>query len=431
MAALLGSCGGSGVASTTAATPPIIPLAVLPNAADVFADVPVTFSVSGGTAPYTLASSNIVAVPTPGLSGTSFTVAAKSVSADTAVTLTVRDSLGATTPVALNVRPTTLNNTVTITPAAQTGSGCSGLCSGGDAKVVVTAVVNGIKLTNRPIRFDVFQGDFRLVTPGTNVLVTSLVINTDENGEAAARIQVLVTAPTQVATITSTDTVTGLVRRTNFVVVQQTNGAGILSILPSGSVTFTGAKPGTGQPAQCPFGGIVDHYIYGGTPPYLVVSPLPQFLSVFPSVVTTNGGSYRVTQSGCGTASIVVTDATNRVLESPSVIGVAGPAGDTPPAAVAPTLAVTPTALTVGCGQTGTVALTGSGTYTATVSTAGVPAAAFTIAPAAGTIPGTISFTRNTSVPPAPAITSPTTIVVNVVGATAVPVTVTVPATCP
>ncbi|MCY7388980.1 MAG: hypothetical protein LH481_13130, partial [Burkholderiales bacterium] len=293
------------------------------------------------------------------------------------------------------------------------------------------AIQNGVRLINRPIRFDALQGDFRFVTPGTNVLVSSIVVNTDESGIARVRITATVTAPTQVAIITTTDTVTGLVLRTNFVIAQQISGVGILSVLPSGTVTFTGAKPGVGLPAQCPFGGIVDHYVYGGTPPYTVVSPLPQFLSVFPSIVTTNGGSYRVTQNGCGSGTIVITDTQNRAIESPSVVGALGPAGDAAPVAVLPTIAVTPTALTVGCGQTGTASVSGSGTFTATVSTAGVPPGAFVVTPSAGPIPGTISFTRNTSVPPAAANTSPTTIVVNVTGATIVPVTITVPASCP
>ena len=439
MSALLGSCGGSGAASTTTVVPtppPVIALGVLPGTADVFADLPTDIAISGGTSPYTAGSSNTVVVPAPTVVGSAttgfkVTVIAKNVSVDTPVVITIRDSLGATVPITLNVRATTLNNTVTITPIAPTGTGCAGLCSGGDAEVAVTAIQNGIKLTNRAIRFDVFQGDFRFVTPGTNVLVTSIVLNTDENGVARARITATVTAPTQVAILTTTDTVTGLVRRTNFVIAQVISGVGILSILPAGAVTFTGSKPAVGLPAQCPFGGIVDHYIYGGTPPYSVVSPLPQYLSVFPSVVTTNGGSYRVTQNGCGSGTLIVTDAQNRALESPSVIGVAGPAGDAPPPVIAASITVTPTSIAVGCGQTGTVSVSGSGTFTATVSTAGVPPGAFVVTPTAGAIPGTISFTRNTSVPPAAPITSPTSILVNVAGASVVGVTVTVPATCP
>ena len=313
MGALLGSCGGGGVAGTTTTGGA---LQVQPGTANVFPDVPTSFSITGGKSPYDVSTSNNVVVPAPTVSGTTFTLIAMPVVADTTVTLTIRDSAGATTTTALTVKATTLSNVVTITPIAPTGTGCGGLCSGGDAQVTVTAALNGVKLVNRPIRFDVFQGDFRFVTPGTNVQVTSIIVNTDENGIAVARLQAIVTAPTQVATLTTTDTVTGLVRRTNFVIAQQTSGAGILSVLPSGSVTFTGNKPGVGQPAQCPFGGIVDMYIYGGTPPYTIVSPLPQFLSVSPAIVNTNGGSFRVTESGCGNASLIVTDAQNRVVET-------------------------------------------------------------------------------------------------------------------
>ncbi len=424
---LLSSCGGSGAASTTTV---VGTLQVQPGTADVFADVPTEFTISGGAAPYQAFTSNNVVIPVPAVSGTKFTVVARSVVADTPVSVTVRDNLGASTVTTLNVRPTTLNNIVTITPIAPSGTGCgTGLCSGGDARVVVTAIVNGVKLTNRPIRFDVFQGDFRFVTPGTNVQVTSLIINTDENGEAVARLTAIVTAPTQVATLTTTDTVTGLLRRASFNIVQTVSGVGILTSLPSGNTTFTGAKPGVGQPAQCPFGGIVDYYIYGGSPPYVVVSPLPQFLSVSPSIVTTNGGSFRVTQSGCGTSQLIVTDAQNRVIETSQVIGALGPAGDAAPATPATALTVTPTAHTVGCGQTGTSTTSGSGTFTATITTPGVPPGAFTVTPTSGTIGNSISFTRNA---PNPLLTSPTSISINIVAGTITQtVVVTVPANCP
>lgn len=426
MGGLLGSCGGGGVAATTTASGP---LQVLPGVANIFPDVPTDLTVSGGTPPYTAFTSDGAVIPTPAVSGSKVTVTAKNVIVDTSVTVTIRDSVGGTSAAALSVKATTLNNTVTFTPVAPTGTGCgTGLCSGGDAQVVVTAVVNGIKLVNRPIRFDVFQGDFRFVTPGTNVQVTSLIINTDENGQAVARLQAIVTAPTQVATLTSTDTVTGLVRRTNFTIVQATSGTGILTSLPSGPTTFTGAKPAAGQPAQCPFGGVVDYYIYGGTPPYVVTSPLPQFLSVFPSIVTTNGGSFRVTQNGCGTSQLIVTDAQNRVIETSQITGSLGPAGDAVPAPVASTVAVLPLTQTLGCGQTGTSTTSGTGTYTATVTTPGVPSGAFTVTPTSAAVGTPISFTRNNGI----AAASPTTISVNVVAGTVTQtVIVTVPASCP
>ncbi len=430
--ALLGSCGGSGVTSTNAGGA----LQILPLSADVFPGVATDLNVSGGTGGYVPVTSNAAVIPTPTVSGSKITVTANTVAVDTPVTITVRDSSGTTASATVNVKATALNNTITITPIAPTGTGCSGLCSGGDAQVTVKALLNGNVLKNRPIRFDVFQGDFRFVTPavyatppGPNAQVTTVTINTDEFGIAVARLTAIVTAPTQVATLTATDTVTGLVRYANFNIVQATSGAGILSVLPSGSVTFTGAKPLAGQPAQCPFGGVVDMYIYGGTPPYVVVSPLTQYLTVSPPVVTTNGGSFRVTQNGCGTASLIVTDQQNRVVETSSVVGVLGPAGDAAPVPVPTSLSVNPTTHTLLCGQTGTSTLSGAGNYTATVTTPGVPAGAFTVTPTAGAIPGTISFTRNA---PTPLLNSPTVINVNLVaGATTVPVTINVPANCP
>ena len=458
MSALLGSCGGGGAASTTALTPTAIPLAVLPATSDIFADVPVVFSVSGGSSPYTAGTSNAVAVPAPTVSGSTaegfkFTLTARAVSADTPVTITIRDSLGVTAALAASVRPTVLNNTVTIEAVAPSGTGCAGICAGGDAKVTVTAVVNGIKLVNRPIRFDVFQGDFRWVTPGTNVLVSSLIINSDENGQAQARLQATVTAPTQVATLSMTDTVTGLVRRANFNIIQTISGVGILSVLPSGSTTFTAPKAVTpGQPGQCPTRQgegpyEVDQYIYGGTPPYQVTSPLFNLLRVSTNgvdftastTVFTNGGSYRVRLFGCGNASLNITDKTGRTLESPQVIGVAGAAGDavvvvpvTPPS-----LTILPNVHTLACGETATTSLSGFGVLNpATITTPGVPNGALTINAASSAIPGTISFTRNrpftvpTAVAPAPQGRVPTTIVVNVSTSTlvALPITLTLPA---
>ena len=433
MGALLGSCGGGGVASTTATGGP---LQILPGTSTVFPGVPVELTVSGGSGGYVAVSDNIVVVPAPTVLSGRITIIANNVVADTSVAITVRDSAGATAGATLSVKPNTLNNIVTISPIAPSGTGCGGLCSGGDAQVVVTAILNGIKLVNRPIRFDVFQGDFRFVTPGTNVQVTSITVNTDENGQAVARLQAIVTAPTQTATLTTTDTVTGLVRRTNFVIAQQTNGAGILSVLPSGTTTFTGAKPGVGQPAQCPFGGVVDMYIYGGTPPYTVVSPLPQYLSVFPSIVTTNGGSYRATQSGCGSSQLIVTDAQNRVVESSSVTSVQGPAGDAAPAPTPTALTVTPTSHTLACGDVGTSTTAGSGTFTATVTTPGVPSGAFTVSPPSGPVGTSISFRRNAPymIPATGPQTVPATITVNIVAGTitqTVTITNTTTGSCP
>lgn len=429
---LMSACGGGGVTSISTGDSDSA-LQVLPGTADIFPQVPTVFTISGGKPGYTVFSSNSVALPIPDntIVGSKFTVVANSVATSTAVTLTIKDTAGVTTTVTANILPAVINNTVKFTPLAPTGTGCGGgLCSGGDAQVVVTAIENGIVLKNRPIRFDVFQGDFKFVTPGTELLVNSLTILTDEQGEAVARLRATLDTPTQVATLNSTDTTSGLVRRFNFNIIQQTSGQNIISTLPSGNTTFNGAKPPAGFPAQCPTG-FVDYYIYGGTPPYTVASPLPQLLSVVPSIVTVNGGSFRVTLHGCGKSQLIVTDALNRTVETSQVIGEQGPAGDAVPTPPASTVTAAPTTHNVGCGQTATSTLAGNGTYTATVTTPGIPPAAFTFTPTTGAIPGSISFTRraNDGVAQAPV---PASITVNVVaGTTTVPITINVPVHCP
>ena len=103
------------------------------------------------------------------------------------------------------------------------------------------------------------------------------------------------------------------------------------------------------------------------------------------------------------------------------------PAGDAAPLPTPPSLTVSPTTVNVGCGQAGTVSLAGAGTFTTTVTTAGVPSGSFTVSPTSGTIPGTVSFTRNNGYSGVPV-----SIVVNLAGSTTiVPVTVIVPASCP
>ena len=122
---------------------------------------------------------------------------------------------------------------------------------------------------------------------------------------------------------------------------------------------------------------------------------------------------------------VIITDAQNRVVQTSAIISALGPSGD---ASTTPSsLTVTPTTLTVGCGQTGTSALTGSGTYTAAVTSTGLAPGAFTVVGTAGAIPGTVSFVRNNGF----AVAS-SNITVNVVaGIFTVPVTVTVPVSCP
>jgi hypothetical protein len=416
------SCGGGGVATNT----PVAtgPLTVLPNTVDVFPNTPVTFTISGGTPGYSVFSGNSTVIPLNSqVSGSTFTVIANDVIADIPVTITVRDAANATAPITANVKLAVLNNLATLTPLAPL-AGCppEAVCSGGDANVTVTAIQNNIKLINRPILFTVIQGQFQFVTPNSFALVSSITINTDENGLAVVKLRVPATVPTQVATLTMTDTTTGLVKYFNFNIVQQTSGAGILSALPSGDTTFTGAAGAQGfSPAAegtCPVG-FVDYYIFGGTPPYRIASPLPSLVLVgvpggtfaAETILTTNGGSFVATIFGCGQTQLIVTDATNRSIETSQIIGVRGAPGTPAVVPVVTIPAVSPAGLTfTACSQSGTVNLSGTGSWAGTVATPG-GSPGISITPSSGTLPQTVTVTRVSN--PVPQSATPGTVLVN------------------
>ena len=87
-------------------------------------------------------------------------------------------------------------------------------------------------LRNRAIRFDVFQGSFlTVVTPGSNVLVNSLSVNTRMNRvKPFARLSIAAGAATPDG---NTDYRRQLVLQRYNGVVQQVSGAGLLTTLPS------------------------------------------------------------------------------------------------------------------------------------------------------------------------------------------------------
>lgn len=397
VAVLLSSCGSGAVTGTPTPDPAAgTPLAVSPPTADLFPDLPTTFTVTGGTSPYKAFSSNSAVLPiTATVTGATFSVIPNAVPADTAIDITVRDAVNAAATAKATVKPSTLINQIVFTPFGPTAAGCgtNALCSGGDAQIVVKAVQNGVVLRNRSIRFDAFKGDFQFVVLATGAKVSSLVINTDEQGEATVRITANVGAATQVATIQTTDVTSGLSRRYNFNIVQQVSGVGILSTLPSSDITFTGAKGLPGADGYCPSGS-VDYYIFGGTPPYNVVSPLPAVASVTPGTVGTNGGKFTAQVNGCGKVAFIVTDATGRTIETASLNAVQGAKGDavTP---VADSLTVSPTTVSVACGASASVNVSGSGTFF-TQTRAGTGGSGFTVSPSFGVIPSAVTFAAAT-----------------------------------
>ena len=378
-------------------------LAISPPTVNVFADLPTTFTVTGGRPGYTATSSNGVVLPvTATITGSTFSVVPNAVTADTAVDITVRDAANTAVTAKATVKPSALLNQITFTPFGPTATGCgtNSLCSGGDAQIVVKAVQNGVILRNRAIRFDVFQGSFQLVTSGTGALVNSLVINTDEQGDAVVRITATVGAATQVATIQTSDMSSALVRRYNFTIVQQTSGAGILSILPSGAITITGAKGAPGADGSCPVGAMVDFYIYGGTPPYGVVSPLQGIATVNPTIVNTNGGRFTAQVNGCGKVAFIVKDATGRTIETSSLDAVQGAKGEAV-VTTTDTLTVTPDPLPITCTTPATARIIGTGSLAnATFIVAqAAGGSGFTASSPSNTLPNDVTIRANSGAP--------------------------------
>src|SRR5204862_7524567 len=120
-------------------------------------------------------------------------------------------------------------------------------------------------------------------------------------------------APTQVALIRATELTSGNVVNGSFTIAQFTDGTGTLTAIPQ---TWTVKGPtSTSCAANVP----VSYYIFGGTPPYRIQSTLPNFATITPTIVQTNGGGFTALLTGliCSAApgaSITITDATGRTI---------------------------------------------------------------------------------------------------------------------
>jgi hypothetical protein len=240
----LAACGGGNGAPNNPYKSGGGPLTITPGTATTYSGTPFTFAVTGGTQPYTIISSDQAALPVVGtLDGNTLVVIPGNVGTDTDVTLTVRDNSGATTSAAITVRPNLLlPSSITITGNPNCGASGATLCSGqdGNASVVITGPA-GAPLAGREIRFDVVQGTFSIssTTPG-QPLVQSLTVTTDVNGRAAVRLVVPTTAATQFATLRATDVTSGSSIVAQFTIAQFVNGSSVLTVIPTGTTTFTG-----------------------------------------------------------------------------------------------------------------------------------------------------------------------------------------------
>lgn len=337
--AILASCSGAVSAPPVPVTPG--PLLITPAQSALFSELPTTFTLSGGTAPYFVTSSDQATVPVIGtVTGTSFIVVPNPVAADTSVTLTVQDS-GTATPVtaALTVRPRTISSVVTITPSASQPAACgTAVCAGGDAEVATTLVLNGVPLAGRSVRFDVVSGDVRVITsaPGTpESLGLSTTTTTDSAGSARIRIRALQDAGSQTALLQITDISSGFTQRASVTIAP--SSAAPLNAQPD-TITFRSVVAGrcADEPLRA------DVIVFGGRPPYQISQP--GTFDVSPSVVARSGERFTVAAIGqCTPGSLIAvvdsagnTVSVNVISESPAVIS-----APTPPAFVASPEAVT------------------------------------------------------------------------------------------
>lgn len=365
----LAACGGGGGAPSQVIGGGTTPVTVTPSTATVYTGTPSTFLISGGTKPYTILTSDQTALPVVGtLNGNTLVVVPGSVGADTAVTMTVRDSGGQSATASVTVKPALLlPASITITGNPNCGASGATLCSGQDGTASVQVLgPAGAPLAGRDVRFDVVQGDFGLssTTLGQPV-VQSLTVTTDQNGNAAVRLVVPSTAATQIATIRATDVTGGSSVVGQFTIAQFVNGNSVLSVIPTGTTTFTGPDN-----QHCSSGASASFFIFGGTPPYTVATNFPQVLSISGAPVQRSGGAFVVTTNGnCfENATFAITDATGRTLLSPPTV--TNQLGSSAP--VLP-LAITPSSASCKAGVDNNfdfLATGGNGTYAAILNPA-------------------------------------------------------------
>lgn len=106
-ALVLAGCGSGAVTDPSTIPPPPLPqpLVVSPPSAVTYPQQPTLFVISGGRSPYFVSSSNQAIVPNPSFIDNVFTTVPRNVTAQTVLTLTVRDSASASVPVQLIVDP--------------------------------------------------------------------------------------------------------------------------------------------------------------------------------------------------------------------------------------------------------------------------------------------------------------------------------------
>ena len=446
----LGSCGGGGAANPG---PVGGPPQILPATGTLFAGVEYTFTLAGGRPPYFLSSSEPGVLPVPfSVDGHTFSVIpANTAVVDTGlppnslpvrtVIVTMRDSVGSTAATqGLQVAQNFFTG-YGVFYQSNCLAGSSGdaapACAGGETAIEVTAAINGNLYGNRQYRFEVVRGPiFFTNLPGVPGVVppsgtlgpggATWTTRTDHEGDAHAILRVSQNVGTQIAVYRVVDVATGA--STQFVLnIEGVPLAGALTAIPD---EFTLAGPDS---ATCGTGS-GDFLVFDGTPPYTAVSTFPTLLLVEAldhpntNVSTSQPGQFRfqaVNPFSCiDPGTIIVRDANNRqvTVEVTTETG----SGDPPPAPIM----LTPGSLTLACGLSGSVIITGGGT----TFTASSPDPRITVTAASRVLTITRIATDPAGLPvsPTPGVPNPVPFTVNLTdGTNLTSVSIIAPSNCP
>jgi hypothetical protein len=319
--------------------------------------------------------------------------------------------------------------------AGATG-GAPSACAGGETIIEMTAAINGNLLGFREYRFEVVRGPFAFTNlPGGNTVPPSGTLGpggatwttrTDHEGDAHAIIRINNNVGTQLGVFRIVDVATGASTQHVFNIV----GVPLSGALTAIPADFTLAGPDS---ATCGTG-TGDFLVFDGTPPYTAVSTFPDILLVSAldnlnsNVSNTQPGQFRFAATNpfscMDPGTIVVRDANNRqvTVEITTEEG----SGDPPP----PPIQATPGSLTLPCGGSGSVILTGGGgTFTASSPDTRLTS---TLATRVLTITRVAVDPVGTPISPTPGVVNPRPYTVNVTdGTNLISIGVTAPSNCP
>ena len=431
MTALLVSCGGSGTTGGNPLTNGT--LSILPSTGTLYANVPVTLNVAGGTGPYFVTSNEQTVMPLNfTLSGNSFTTVPNQpgvvdtssdplVVPSRAVIVTARDSTGTQTTATFSVLQNfltgyglSISTTAACDAAGATATTASEACSGADSLISLVPISNGLRYANKQMRFTANFGAFSFILDSTGITGPTVTSTADTAGGVTARIRVTPNAATQYAQFRMTDVVTGAYRDFTFVIKNASGGNTALSALPS-SISLSGATKTT-----CGTG-LVNVFAFGGLPPYTASTTFPNSILISPPIVSRSGDAFSVqifNATFClNPGNVVITDAAGNHV-TVDVTTTAGTADPVLPLTVAPSALCIPDngsgVISVSGGNTNKVInstnpglaaafpSTGSGSFTPTISAlglGGVLGTNVTLTVSDGANSASVSVTRKTTCP--------------------------------